>query len=364
MRILHVQHFFDLGGVESMIFELAKQQKALGHQVTICAMYGAGPSDEKAAAYGFEIIHLNSERNILANVRTLSGFLEEGRYDVVHSHWGVWLAAALAGFLKRIPRVHTHHANQQRRLFLEHRIASIFTTKVVVLTPQLDDYIRSWVAVPARKIVVIPNGIEASKIENAASVEIEGISPDQIVVGMVARLSPPKDYSTFIRAAKIVTDRIPNVHFVAIGIGRDETRLRAEVAALGLDRFHFLGGRLDVPLLLHRMSIKVLATKNEGLPISLLEAMAARCVCIASDIPPNRFTLDDGNAGILVPMQDHLAIAQAIEQILADPGLAERLRDAAFRRSRYFTSKRMADAYLDLYAELVPQAVSHQQSSG
>ncbi len=264
LRILHVQHFFDLGGVESMILELAKGQKALGHEVTICSMYGSGPSDEKAHAYGFKVVHLNSERSLLANVRTLAAFLKRGKYDIVHSHWGVWLAAALAGFLRRVPRVHTHHANQQRRLFLGHRVASIFTTKVVVLTPQVDDYIKSWVAVAARKIVVIPNGIELSKIEEAASVEIEGIAADQTVIGMVARLSPPKDYSTYIRAAKIVTDKFPNVHFIAVGIGRDEARLRSEVAALQLDRFHFLGGRLDVPSLLHRMKIMVLSTKNEG----------------------------------------------------------------------------------------------------
>jgi glycosyltransferase involved in cell wall biosynthesis len=362
MRILHVQSFFDLGGSESMILELAKQQRASGHDVSLCALYGPGPCDEKAAAIGFRINHLNSKPGIRANVKALSAFLRSGNYDVVHSHWGVWLATALAGFLRRIPRVHTHHANQQRRLFMEHRVASFFTTKVVVLTPQIDDYIKSWVAVPARKIVVIPNGIEQSKIEDAERVEIEGIAPDQIVVGMVARLSPPKDYSTFIRAAKIVTDKMPDVHFVSIGTGRDEARLRGEVAALGIDRFHFLGGRLDVPSLLHRMSIKVLATKNEGLSISLLEAMVAKCVCIASDIPSNRFTLDDGNAGILVPFQDHQALATAIEQVLTNPELSERLRNAAFLRGQYFNSRRMADAYLNLYAELVPQAVSHQST--
>jgi glycosyltransferase involved in cell wall biosynthesis len=90
--------------------------------------------------------------------------------------------------------------------------------------------------------------------------------------------------------------------------------------------------------------------------------MVAKCVCIASDIPSNRFTLDDGNAGILVPFQDHQALATAIEQVLTNPELSERLRNAAFLRGQYFNSRRMADAYLNLYAELVPQAVSHQST--
>ena len=352
MRILHVNHTLDLGGTEVMMLDLAREQKRLGESVTICSMYGPGLLDGKAAEYGLPVVHLNSASSLSAKVRSLTAYLSQYPQDIVHSHWGVWLPTAIAGFLKRVPRVHTHHSNQQRRLFLEHRVASFFTNKVVVLTPQVDDYIKKWVAVPKRKIVVIPNGIDFSRIEGAAQVDLESIPHGATVVGMVARLSPPKDYPTFISAAKLVLDRFPDVHFIAVGEGRMRPQFEAQVAQLGLKNFHFLGGRLDVPEVLQRMTIKVLATKNEGLPITLLEALASGCACIASDIPANRFTLDDGNSGLLVAGQDPPALAAAIERLLVDPDLRRRLKESASHRSQYFTAHRMAKDYVALCRNL------------
>jgi glycosyltransferase involved in cell wall biosynthesis len=352
LRILHVNHTLDLGGTEVMMLDLAKEQKKLGQSVTICSMYGPGLLDGKAAEYGLPVVHLNSRSSLSAKVKSLTTYLSQHPQDIVHSHWGVWLPTAIAGFLKRVPRVHTHHSNQQRRLFLEHRVASFFTNKVVVLTPQVDDYIKKWVAVPKRKIAVIPNGIDFSRVEGAARVELDSIPHGATVVGMVARLSPPKDYPTFISAAKLVLDRFPDVHFIAVGEGRMRPQFEAQVAQLGLKNFHFLGGRLDVPEVLQRMTIKVLATKNEGLPITLLEALASGCACIASDIPANRFTLDDGNSGLLVPGQDPPALAAAIERLLIDPDLRQKLKRSAAQRSQYFTAHRMAKDYVELCRNL------------
>ena len=336
-----------------MVIELAKEQIRLGHDVTICAMYGEGPLDERARSFGIKVVHLHSSANSLTKIKSLHAYLKTERYDIIHSHWGVWLATAIAGFLRKIPRVHTHHANQPRRLFPEHRLATLFTTKVVVLTPELDEYIRFWVAVPASKIVVIPNGIDLSRIESATRVEIDGIPKEALVVGMVARLSPPKDYSTFIRASKMVNDTLPHVHFIAVGDGQMRQQFEKEAAALEVQNFHFLGARLDVPSLLRRMDLKVLATKMEGLPISLLEAMASGCACIASDIPANRYTLEGGKSGLLVQGQNPAALASAIQRMLTDEDLSKALRQNAAKRYQYFSSERMTRDYLELYSTLV-----------
>lgn len=339
-----------------MLLDLAVGQKKLGHEVTICSMYGSGLLDEKAREYGLTVVHLNSPPKLIAKIRLLTAYLRDHPQDIVHSHWGVWLPTAISGFLKRTPRVHTHHANQRRRLFLEHRAASLFTTKVVVLTPEVDDYIRKWVAVPKRKIVVIPNGINLGRIEGVHRTELDGIPPETIVVGMVARLSPPKDYSTFMRAAKIALARFPDVYFVAVGDGPQRAQFEAEKTQLEIPNFRFLGNRLDVPAVLRRMTINVLATRNEGLSITLLEAMASGCACIASDIPANRFALDNGNAGLLVPGQDPSALAAAIESLLVNAGLREQFYERATQRSHYFSAGRMAQDYVDLYAQLIKPA--------
>ena len=353
MRILHVNHALSVGGAEVMIIELAKEQQALGHQVTICSMLGRAALDDKARAAGLEVVHLNSGSSLFAKASALTKYLRQHPTDILNSHWAVWLPTGIAARRTGTVHVHTHHSNESRRTFPEHRIAKLFTDKVVGLTPGLDEYITKWVGVPAARIAVIPNGIDRSKIDGATRVEIDGIPPQAQVVGMVARMALPKDYLTFLHAAKIVLDKLPEAHFVAVGDGPMRGQLEAEAAQLGLTRFHFLGRRLDVPSLLRRMTIKVLSTFNEGLPISLLESMASGCTCIATDIPPNRYTLEEGVSGLLVPGQDPDALASAIENILLDDNLRHRLSENALRRSQYFNSRRMAEDYVGLYASLL-----------
>ncbi len=354
LRILHINHLLDLGGSEVMMLDLAREQKRAGHDVHIGSMYGEGALDGKARGWDLPVHHLRSGPSLGAQVAALRAHLRAHPVDILHSHWGVWLPASLAAFSTRTPLVHTHHANQMRRLFPKHRVATLFTRRVVVVTPEIDEYIAKWVNVPRRKIRCIPNGIDLSRLLGAHAVEIEGIPSGATVVGMVARLSPPKDQITFIRAAKLLEAKFPDVHFIAVGDGKNRPLLEGELASLPAANVHLLGDRLDVPDLLRRMTIKVLATRNEGLPISLLEAMASGCACVATDIPPNRFALQNGEAGVLVPGADPAALAAAIERLLNDPDERGRLAAAGKAFAETLTSERMAGTYLELYRTLVP----------
>jgi glycosyltransferase involved in cell wall biosynthesis len=354
LRILHITHRLDVGGVGTMILDLARAQEQLGHSVTVCTMYGPDFLDEQARGLGLTVVNLKSAPNFVAKTRSLWTYLREHPQDIVHSHWHVWLPTAFAGFLRRTRCIHTHHSNQSRRRFIEDRAALLFTSRVIILTPEIDDYIRKWVGVPKRKIVVISNGISLGRVQGAGRVEIEGINPESTTIGMIARISPPKDHLTFMHAAKIVLARHPKVHFIAVGDGRQRAELEAEKGRLQIPNFHFLGDRPDVPAILRRLTINVLATRREGLSITLLEAMASGCPCIASDIPANRFALDSGKSGLLVPGGNPEALAAAIERLLADAGLREEFIEHARQRSSYFTVERMAQEYLDLCAQLLP----------
>jgi glycosyltransferase involved in cell wall biosynthesis len=155
------------------------------------------------------------------------------------------------------------------------------------------------------------------------------------------------------QAAKIVLRRFPEAHFIAVGDGKLRAQLEAEKVQLGIPNFNFLGNRLDVPAILRRMTLNVLATRNEGLSITLLEAMASGCPCIASDIPANRFALDDGSCGLLPPGNDPEALAAAIENLLKDEHLRIALSERATKRSAYFTVERMTNDYVELYTRLL-----------
>ena len=353
MRIVHITHRLDLGGVETMLMDLVREQSNLGHKVTICILRGGGLLDLRAQELGIRLVHLNAPQGLWARVRLLTKFLQDDRFDIAHSHWGVWLPTAIAARLSGTCCVHTHHSNQRRIYAPQHRIAVKFTHRVVILTPQVDDYIKRWVGVPRRKLAVIPNGINPSRVLRVSRVEIEGIPSDSPVIGMIARLSPPKDYSTFLRAAKIVLQKFPHVHFAAVGGGQMQKLLEDERSKMGLTNFHFLGHRLDAVSILHRFTVNVLSTRNEGLSITLLEAAFAGRASIASDIPGNRFLFEDGRAGILFPVGDARALAEAIERLLSDESLRKYYEECARTRAREFTSERMARNYLALYTTLL-----------
>ena len=342
-----------MGGSETVVLQLAREQKRLGHDVTICCMFGEGPQDARAAEYGIPVVHLRSQNKRLAKIKALWTYLGRERYDVLHSHWAVWLATAVAGFLRRTPRVHTNHSNQPRRLFLEHRLACFFTDKVVCLTPYIEPYMAKWVAVPQRKIEIIPNGIDFTALEQAERIEIDGVPPEADVIGMVARLSPPKDYATYLRAVQLVESRRSDVHFLSIGNGQQREHFEQEAKTLGLRNFHFLGGRMDVPSLLRRMTVSVLATRHEGQGLSLVESMVSGVACIGSDIPAIRFTLEEGRSGILVPGGDAAALAQAMEALLDDPARRRQLSANATAYAAQFNVLTMTESYLALYTRLI-----------
>jgi glycosyltransferase involved in cell wall biosynthesis len=270
----------------------------------------------------------------------------------------MWLVGALAALLNRTPFVHTHRGHPGRRHFLEHRLACLFTDKVVLLTPVADEYILKWVSPPRRKIEVIPNGVQLDRFAGATRIEVDGIPVDAPVVGMVARTRPPKDYETLIRAAKMINARWPEVHFIAVGDGPQREMYEDIVKTIGVANFHFLGDRYDVPALFRRMSVNVLASHSEGFANTLLEAMASGCVCTASDIPPNRYVLDEERAGLLFPDGNPEALANAIERLLSDQALADRLRAYALERAKYFNPRRMAEDNIKLYTTLLkPESI-------
>lgn len=222
-----------------------------------------------------------------------------------------------------------------------------------MLTKDRDNYIQSWVGVKKTKIEVILNGININKFSNASPSKIENIPEHATVIGMVARMCPPKDYITFIKATKLIQFEDPDVHFIAVGDGRDRPSYEDLVKQLGVTNFHFLGSRSDVPSLLRRMKINVLATRNEGLPITLLESMASGCAVVASDIPPVRFVLGNGNSGLLVPVGDSSALAQAIKALLADDSLRNSIVSKGIERVHEFSSQKMAQQYINLYSRLI-----------
>jgi glycosyltransferase involved in cell wall biosynthesis len=185
---------------------------------------------------------------------------------------------------------------------------------------------------PAQRTRYIPNGIDVTRFTACPSWRSR--EPGLL---MSARFARQKDHSTLIRALALLRDEhglTPPLWFA--GSGKASYQRQAEGLAERLklsDQVQFLGYEPQIAERLKRTPIFVLSTRWEGMPLALVEAMAAGCACVATLVPGVEGVLEHGVTGLLVPPEDPPALAAALARLLQNPAEAERLADAARERA-------------------------------
>ena len=180
------------------------------------------------------------------------------------------------------------------------------------------------------KCLAIPNGIALQRFpDSLLPPRWEQREP---AILMASRFARQKDHATLIQALALLRDRglTPRLDLAGAGSARLRRKAEALVARLGLQQqVRFLGNVADLPQRLAATQVFVLSTHWEGMPLALVEAMAAGCACIASDVVGARELIEDGSTGLLVAHADAAALAGALGRLLQDAQLAERLGRAA-----------------------------------
>jgi glycosyltransferase involved in cell wall biosynthesis len=209
---------------------------------------------------------------------------------------------------------------------------------------------------------VIPNGFIVEETAARAAAGRTAAPPvprDATRIFMAARLDPSKEHRTLLRAIQLLRREGRNVELQLAGVFHRESwrasidKLVDELAIR--DVVKFLGERNDVPELMGASDVVAHSTNSEGLSVAMLEAMTAGVPLIATDIPSCREVLDGGRCGLLVPLGDAEALAEAIGRVLDDEPLRRRLVDAALERVRsQYHVKRMAADYAALLRGSLP----------
>jgi glycosyltransferase involved in cell wall biosynthesis len=328
-------------------------------QVTVAA-YGPGPLREAAAAAGARFVPLRQVRRPISPWRDLAGLVElvrllrRERPDILHansSKAGVLgrIAAALAGVPIRIFTVHgwafSAYSGVASRLYraADRLMRPLTTATICVSERELARGLEARTCDPERTIV-IPNAVDVAQHAPATH---NGVRPLIVSVG---RLAAPKDFSTLVRALALLPPGAAGA--LVVGDGPDRAELEAEIASLELDeRVELAGERHDVPELLARANLFVLSSRSEGLPVSVLEAMAAGLPVVASRVGGIPELVADGETGILVEAGDADELAAAISRLLADPELRRSMGEAGRDRARVsFALEPFWRAHLDLYS--------------
>jgi glycosyltransferase involved in cell wall biosynthesis len=198
------------------------------------------------------------------------------------------------------------------------------------------------------KIVVVPNGLSplAPSGPRACARAHHGLPPDVPLVVSVGRLVDQKNHATLVRAIAA----LPGVWLAVAGEGPRREALVSLCRGLGVDgRVRLLGElrQQEVADLLHAADVFAMPSIHEGMSVALIEAMSAGLPIVASDIPSQVEVLRsaNGDAGILLPARDHVALASAIDRLLSDPLLRRHYGDLARRRAESFSVDRMVSGF-------------------
>ena len=356
-RVLLAITLAEVGGAQSYVAALLP---ALAERYdVVLAAHGEGPLREAAARAGVRFVPLEHVRRPINPVQDVAGLFEltrllrRERPQILHaSSSKAGVLGRLAAMFARVPiRFFTVHgwafsaySGVPGLLYrvADRLMAPLTTVTICVSEQELAAGLEAG-ACRRDRSVVIHNAVD---VAGAPRSRHDRAVPRLIGVG---RLKAPKDFLTLVRALAA----LPEGSFEAliVGDGPDRAELEAEIRRLGLEeRVELAGERDDVAELLAASDAFVLSSRSEGLPVSVLEAMAAELPVVASAVGGLAELVVDGETGILVPAEDETALAEALGRFIEQPELRRRLGAAGRARAEaQFDLDAFRRAHLELY---------------
>jgi len=343
-----------IGGSETLAFTLCQQWKHEGIQTRIACLQertGAMTAKFEEAGLAYDLLDLGGQP-VWRRVVRLARYFIKWRPRAIHVHHfgslvNVLPAAWLAGCFNVVYTEHSaYHIARTRWMQRVLPIFSYCVRKVTCVSNRLVEFLGDELGVPTRKLVTVYNGVDTRRFRPARRAEK---TPREVLrIGAVGRLVEEKDYPTLLQAFALLKERGVPFEGVIVGDGPLAPQLKEQAQALGLDNVQFLGRREDVPEIMRELDIYVLASKSEGMPIAVLEAMATALpiVSTAVDAVPEVIVHDVN--GILVEKGNPAALAAGLERALSDPELRRRLGQVALTDVRALFS---IENTTQLYAE-------------
>lgn len=308
-----------------------------------------------------------------------SQFVKRRRIQVLHSHCYKEniLALALSRLCKVPHLVRTEHGLAEPYSALRNpkhwcvlaadRMAARYTPdRIIGISSDLGEYWKRHAR--PEKVMVLRYGVELERIHSgftaAEAKQRLGISADEFVIGIGARLEPIKRLDLFVAAAAYLSERIPNSRFVIAGGGRQEQWLRQLVAERGLqERLLLLGERKDMYDVLRALDILLMCSDHEGSPMVMLEAMNLGVAVVSRAVGGIPEVLGAGSAGVLVDSDRPEALGEACLQLFVKPDLRARLVQAAHREIlQNYSAEKNAGAVLELYRTLCARPAKQDAS--
>lgn len=373
-----VLHFIESGGIygaESVIINLSREMAAAGRYEPVIGCI-VQRDDEQV-----DLVHAASSRGMEAHRIKISNALvvldlpraarrlKDLGIDLIHCHgYKPSVFAFVIGLLTRIRVIATCHLwfigtnapLKMRVLIAVEKFLYRQFPAVVAVSEHITNILVSSGVKPER-LRLICNGIPLADYRSSAprptggSLGIERIEEHDVCVLNVGRLTEQKAQRDLISAAALARSTMKNLKVLIVGEGELRGALAQQIAAANLDqRVILLGFRSDIAVLLRRADIFALPSLDEGMPISLLEAMAARVPVIVTGVGDIPKLIADGKTGLIVNRRDPGGLAAAILTLAGDPVSRSALAVRAWQAlNTSYSSGRMYDSYSRVYQEVL-----------
>ncbi len=376
MKILHIISSGGMYGAEAVILNLSRTLNENAHSSVLGVFSNSSNPNlqlhESAIKEGIES-HLipcsgQVDPTVIASIQRL---VAQTGADIVHAHG--YKADVYACFALRrttTPFVSTcHNWLKDGPLVSLYGMVDRFMLRSYAGVIAVSDEVKTKLlkaGVRAQKIHLIRNGIDMRPFINAKpSLRIEGDGESALVVGWIGRLSNEKGADIFLRAAAGVLAEYPGARFVVVGDGPDLAMLNALIDELNIRKNVSLAGRReDMPSVYASLDVMVSSSRQEGLPMAILEGMASGLPLVATAVGDVPTVVRDGRSGVLVPSEDVGLLASAIVELLRDALLRMRLGSAARRLiAEEFSAERMTANYLRVYEDALASGKSGSLSA-
>lgn len=335
MRILHIINSMDVGGTEKSLLKILKNDCWCDDEMMIVVLRGEGKLSNSFRSAGYQILHVNLRRSPFAFLRLFRVLREILKFkpDIVQG----WLyhSDLVAGILGLFLKTPVFWSIRQSNVSAKHN--KLFTYILIRLCAMLSNKLpklvisnsakakisHTKIGYKERDIIVIPNGFEIrginnKKIRRNCLRQEKNLPKDSKLVGMIGRFNSQKNHIGFLNAAKIILEKMPDVHFVFAGEGVDDKnqaiKLQLENMNLPRNRFVFLGCRDDVQAIMEELDILALPSHGESFPTVVGEAMLKGTPCVATNVGDCIEII--GDSGKIVDVDDMKRFAEETINLL------------------------------------------------
>ncbi|HYE40673.1 MAG TPA: glycosyltransferase [Ramlibacter sp.] len=372
--VAHLIYRLDFGGLETLLVERINRMPAASYRHAVLCLAGYDPRfADRISHAGVEVIDLGKRPGLSldTHIRVWQA-MRRIEPAILHTYNLPGVEYALAGWLAGVPiRVNGAHGrdasdpNGTNRLHnLLRRLMMPFYDCCYANSAAMLGWLRDTVGMPAHKARLLDNGIDTERFSPAA--RYNGLGP--IVIGTVGRIDAVKDHATLMHAFLLLRERVPELRdrlrLAIVGDGPLLPALRALAVNEGIAHCVWLpGARTDIPAILRSWRVFANSSIAEGMPASVLEAMACALPVVATRVGGIVDAVGDNETGRLVPPSDPRALADALEPYVRDAAIG-RWHGAAGRAKvvRDYSMGAMVAAYESMYDALCERKLGYVRS--